>query len=65
MEWKQKGFAVVSVARAGQKAMPMVHSFSSAEWEAQSDKRKAEQLPENLREGLEIVPATLTFDMSN
>lgn len=62
MTWTQKGFAVVSVvSEAG--GMPLLHSFHLPEWEANIAKDACASLPENLTQGLAVVPAVLTFEM--
>ena len=62
MGWEQKGFAVVSLVSGGA-GMPMVHGFKLTEWEALAQKERVCELPEHLRAGLRVVPATLRFDL--
>lgn len=65
MAWEQKGFAVVSEVRNENEVMPMVHAFCNAEWQAKSVEGECAKLPEQLRQGLKIVPASLHFEMHN
>ena len=58
--WKQQGYAVVSLAVGG---LPLVHDFVKTEGEATDAEEKAMELPEELRENLLIVEATLIFDL--
>ena len=62
MGWVQKGFAVVSLV-SGSADMPMVHGFELTEWEAVVQKERVGSLPEQLRAGLRVVPATLRFHL--
>jgi hypothetical protein len=62
-QWNQSGFAVVSFLFVADGCMPLVQSFHTAEWEAESEmNRLAKILPLHLLENMTVKPATLTFD---
>lgn len=57
--WRQAGFVLVS--RAGE--LPLVHSFHLPRWEAESAAEQARKLPSELVTDLQVVPATLEFEL--
>jgi len=62
-QWNQSGFVIVSKVIIEDKYLPMVHSFHTARWEAESEIDKLiKELPEHLRVELAINPAELKFD---
>lgn len=68
MHWEQKGFAVVSkteIPDGASGVMPFFHDFCRTEWEALAKKGVVENLPEELRKDLVILPCKLTFEWSS
>lgn len=62
VRWEQKGFVVVSQLSESEEA-PCVHAFVRTKLEAAVEKSRAEELPEELRVKLRVVPAILKFDI--
>ena len=58
--WQQKGYAVISDSEPG--VPPIVHRYCQSEYDAIRERDKAEELPEELRKNIRIVPAIFRFE---
>ena len=56
-EWTQRGFAVISWAGP----LPLLHGFFLPKWEAENELRRIRTMSVDLKVGLCIVDARLTF----